>query len=528
MGKFATDPFKDVTKEKAKLTLSITGPSGSGKTWTALEIATRIAEAEGGKVALLETEGRSSSFYARHFEFRAMRLNGDYNPNRYVDAIQAAADFGYSVLVIDSFSHAWNSLGGVLETVDKQAAKMSNNKWAGWATGRPLQNTLANAVVNTPINLIGTMRARTLWEQRENPKTQKKEPVKIGLQSVQSHDLEYEFTVAVLIDMAHRMTLSKSRFSDYPAGMVIENCDKFVDDLIKWLGDGTEPEPRTEPLARVEVPLTNGTPPPPVEIIDPSTGEVETPAGEPPYVLRWADEKKFPYIKNTILRQIGGWSGIVDELVKGKNITDINDPIQWDKAFATGKEAATFTVEAFNTKPKLPPTAAPETPMYGNTPVPQPKRFEWKPDDIQQMDAFVLHNYWDAELSGAMLPDKLLAMSEIIGAAWSGYANVDAAKAHISATAQALKIPIIARKAIYRGQYTEFWNGQFSVRVYGARDILKALDSAFAVVETWQEGQEYELPLSVVVGWQEKAYGNGQGSYFVAQKDDIFLNDLPF
>lgn len=267
MGKFATDPFQDASKEQGRLRLALMGTSGSGKTWTALKIACELAALDGGKVAFLDTEGKSSLLYSRDFKFRVMHLQNNYNPALYVNAIEAAADFGYSVLVIDSLTHAWNGAGGVLDIVDAAGAKMGGNKWAGWSKGRPAQNALVNTIINSPLHIIATMRSKTEWQQQENPRTKKMEPVKVGLAAVQSDDLEYEFTIAGMLDIDHNLTLTKSRFSTYPTGSIV-NVDNFVTDVHQWLNDGTEPE---SPIEIVGTPAASESE---ASMIDGETGEV--------------------------------------------------------------------------------------------------------------------------------------------------------------------------------------------------------------------------------------------------------------
>jgi len=52
------------------------------------------------------------------FDFDVLELV-TYHPQNYITAIHEAEAAGYGVLVIDSLTHAWNSVGGVLEIVDK-------------------------------------------------------------------------------------------------------------------------------------------------------------------------------------------------------------------------------------------------------------------------------------------------------------------------------------------------------------------------------------------------------------------------
>ncbi len=100
--------FHKAVKYGAKLRLALAGPAGSGKTYTALTLATVLAD--GGGVALIDTEHGSASKYADLFSFDTLQLE-TFHPNKYIEAIHEAEAAGYAVLVIDSLSHAWSGQG---------------------------------------------------------------------------------------------------------------------------------------------------------------------------------------------------------------------------------------------------------------------------------------------------------------------------------------------------------------------------------------------------------------------------------
>ena len=243
MTQLQSNPFVPAKKEQSRLRLAITGPSGSGKTWSALLVAEVLADLRGGKIAFLDTEGRSARKYASRFKFDVYDLSQNYEPKRYITAIHAAAQFGYAVIVVDSFTHAWNGVGGVLEIVDKAGAKMGGNDFAGWSKGRPAQNNLVDALINANIDIIGTMRTKTDWvlEVDERGKTK---PVKKGLAPIQSSDFEYEFDVVLNLDMSHTMAVSKSRCQELVAEEEYRDTVYIATSLHNWLSDGEYVAPR--------------------------------------------------------------------------------------------------------------------------------------------------------------------------------------------------------------------------------------------------------------------------------------------
>lgn len=226
------DPFEKAVREKFKLKIALFGASGAGKTYGALQMASRIIKKEGGgKIAFLDSEGRSSRIYGELFDFYAMDLFRDYNPDLFIAAIQDAQDFGYSVLIIDSLSPAWNRKGGILEIVD--SSKLGNNKISGWLKGRPAQDALVDAIVRANIHIIITTRAKTEWvaEEKKGGISFKKN----GVGMIQSGELEHELQATFLMDMDHHFNVSKSRCMEINAqGGKFDNCDMLTDILHKW------------------------------------------------------------------------------------------------------------------------------------------------------------------------------------------------------------------------------------------------------------------------------------------------------
>ena len=122
--------FIPVTEINDPLTLSIglSGGSGTGKTYTALLMARGIAEVVTGKpgapIGYVDTENRRALHYKAafpemmHFDFAAVDDKGSvvgFGPERWIEVIDAAEEAGLPVLILDSFSHAWEGVGGVLD-----------------------------------------------------------------------------------------------------------------------------------------------------------------------------------------------------------------------------------------------------------------------------------------------------------------------------------------------------------------------------------------------------------------------------
>lgn len=237
--------FKAARREKVRLRMALVGPGGSGKTWTALSIATQLAEllqlpvgAGGNRVALVDTEHRSASLFADVFAFDVANMSAPYHPERYIAALQGAVADGYGMAVVDSLSHAWEGAGGVLEIVDKAGT----NKFSGWKEGSPAQNRMVQAMLALPLHLVVCMRAKTEYQVDAAGR-----PTKVGTAPVQRAGIEYEFQMVGDVAMDHVVRLSKSRarqlerseWPPAPAGQEHTSGHALAAALVEWLGSGT-------------------------------------------------------------------------------------------------------------------------------------------------------------------------------------------------------------------------------------------------------------------------------------------------
>jgi hypothetical protein len=222
--------FTKATRKRAKLRLAVAGPSNSGKTTGALEIATGL----GGKTALIDTERDSASLYGEDYDFDAMRLDPPYSPERFIEAIHVAEKLGYDVLIIDSSSHEWNGSGGCLEINENSAvAKYRGNTWSAWSETTPRHRAFIDAMLQSSMHIICTMRSKTETVQGDDKKVRK-----IGMKSEQRDGMEYEFTVMFEIEhSSHLAQATKDRtrmFGGDPFHVTADVGRK----LLAWLEGG--------------------------------------------------------------------------------------------------------------------------------------------------------------------------------------------------------------------------------------------------------------------------------------------------
>lgn len=254
--------FRQAEKRQSKLRMTIDGPAGSGKSYTALRFAHALQAAYGGKIALLDTERGSASKYVGEspdgipWKFDNAELI-QFSPEKYTEAIKAAGKMGYSVLIIDSLSHAWEGTGGALEIKQK-----AGESWSAWRHVTPIHNRMVDAILQSSCHIITTMRSRMEYVQEVDQTTGRTVIRKVGMSPVQRPGFEYEFDLVCDMDWAHIMTVSKSRCSSV-ADMIIERPGpSFIQPVIEWLSSGSvapvampEPEPAPMPVPEAAAPV---------------------------------------------------------------------------------------------------------------------------------------------------------------------------------------------------------------------------------------------------------------------------------
>jgi hypothetical protein len=225
--------FQKAIKQESKMRLAIAGPAGSGKTYTSLLIAGALAD--GGKIAVVDTEHGSASKYADLFQFDVMEMDPPFHPDRFAKAIREAQEAGYKVIVLDSLSHAWNGTGGLLEVVDQIAARSnSRNTFAAWKEGTPIYNKLVDAILQSDIHVIATMRQKMDYVLEADEKGKQK-PVKVGLAAVQREGFEYEFDVVMNMDIDNQGVIVKTRCPELQGGVYRKPGNDVAGILAHWL-----------------------------------------------------------------------------------------------------------------------------------------------------------------------------------------------------------------------------------------------------------------------------------------------------
>jgi hypothetical protein len=226
--------IRKARRSATKLRLLLTGPSGAGKTWGALQ----IAKGMGGKTVVIDTEEGSSDLYDHLHDFDVIDLRPPFSPERYIEAIKAAEEAGYEVIVIDSVTHCWSGPGGCLEILEDVAkAQFRGNTWSAFSVITPRWRAFVDAILRSPAHVICCGRSKTETAQVDDHG--KKKVAKLGMKLEARDGLEFEFTCVLdLIHDGHYATVSKDRTGLF-AGDPKPISPATGERLAAWLAGGT-------------------------------------------------------------------------------------------------------------------------------------------------------------------------------------------------------------------------------------------------------------------------------------------------
>ena len=226
-------PVSDLT-DPLTISLGISGSSGTGKTFTSLRIARGIAESMTGKkgapIGYVDTENKRALHYKAafpemmHFDFTAINDAGElvgFPPERWIEVIDAAEAAKLPVLVIDSFSHGWEGVGGVLDLqaqelsrLVEEAEKRANGRYTvepdkysqlAWAAIKPRYRRLIDRIVRAKCNIIICTRAKPVMQsgfgdKAKNARKTKTRRVDVPWDPATDGELMYEMTAMVILD----------------------------------------------------------------------------------------------------------------------------------------------------------------------------------------------------------------------------------------------------------------------------------------------------------------------------------------
>lgn len=214
--------IKKAQRSQTKIKMGLGGVSGGGKTYSALLIADGLVGLK--DTVVIDTENGSANLYSHLGDYSVLPFAPPYHPQRFVKAIQLAVEEGFKCIIIDSMSAAWEGTGGILDLHNKYGGKFSD-----WAKVTPLHREFLDAILQSPVHVICTMRKKQDYAMAV--KDGKNVVEKLGLKEVQKEGVEYDLSLNLDIDINHMATSSKDRtglFVDKPPFKITKKVGETI------------------------------------------------------------------------------------------------------------------------------------------------------------------------------------------------------------------------------------------------------------------------------------------------------------
>ena len=218
-----------VKREQAKIKIGLQGASGCGKSYSSLLLAYGMV-GDWSKIAVIDTENKSSSLYSHLGRFYLIDFKPPYSPERYLQALDICIKSGIEVVIIDSISMEW-------EFILDAHAQLTGNSYTNWAKFTPRHQKFINAILQADVHIICTLRAKQDYVLTPT-KDGKFVPEKVGMKAIQRDGVDYELTLVFELDQKHNAIATKDRtglFEGKPETIISEDTGKLI---LEWCKQG--------------------------------------------------------------------------------------------------------------------------------------------------------------------------------------------------------------------------------------------------------------------------------------------------
>lgn len=225
--------LQKASRKKAKLRLAVQGPSGSGKTYGSLLIAYGLC-GDLTKVCVIDTENSSAELYSDLGEYNTIQLSAPFAPEKFIEALHFCEQKDMDVIIIDSASHEWDGLGGVLDI----HASIPGNSFTAWSKVTPRHNAFVQAMMHSPCHIITTVRSKQEYVLAD--KNGKQVPEKVGMKGIQKDGYEYDATLAFELNINHTAQVSKDRTGLFVGKHDIRLTPEIGRRIKQWCEEGID------------------------------------------------------------------------------------------------------------------------------------------------------------------------------------------------------------------------------------------------------------------------------------------------
>jgi AAA domain len=202
--------MKKASRQGIKPLVGLYAESGCGKTYSALLLA-RGFVGPSGRIILIDSESGRGSLYADVLPggYEVMDLGEPFSPMRYLDALRAAEASKAGIIIVDSVSHEWSGIGGVLDMAGESEAKSGTKGLHNWNKPKQDHNKMVNRLLQSPLPMIVCMRAK--YKTRQVKLDGKTQIIKDEVTTpIQEDTFLFEMTLHAEILQNHTIIVTKA------------------------------------------------------------------------------------------------------------------------------------------------------------------------------------------------------------------------------------------------------------------------------------------------------------------------------
>jgi hypothetical protein len=236
--------IKPATRQGIKPLVGLYSESGCGKTYSALLLARGMA-GPNGSIVMVDTESGRGSLYADVIQggYQTIEMGQPFSPERYIEAIDLVESKGAKIGIIDSASHEWEGIGGILDMASQNEEQSKRAGLHNWNKPKMAHAKFMLRMLQSSIPWIVCLRAKYKTRQGKDEKG-KTVIVKDDVTSpIQAEDFIFEMTAHAEILHNHHIRLTKCSHpllrDCFPANGMIEM--EHGRRLAEWCNSGGRP-----------------------------------------------------------------------------------------------------------------------------------------------------------------------------------------------------------------------------------------------------------------------------------------------
>lgn len=203
--------IKPATRQGIKPLIVAYSESGCGKTFSSLLLGRGMAGPK-GKIVMGDSESGRGSLYADITEiggYQTFDLAAPFSPARYVEAVDTIEGAGADVGIIDSGSHEWEGIGGVLDMAGEIEQKSGKSGLHCWKTPKFEHAKFVQRLLRTKIPFIVCLRAKYKSRQTKNEQGKTIIVKDEATSPIQAEDFIFEATCHFEILPNHSIIVTK-------------------------------------------------------------------------------------------------------------------------------------------------------------------------------------------------------------------------------------------------------------------------------------------------------------------------------